>query len=520
VSKKDKEYIENIILNGSAEDKRALYAFSIKDDIKIIAKKFNLFVVGNYDRYYTHKPAPFHAEMIENYIKAFKGDINFLNIGFRGCAKTSLMKLFITFILLNDVDTTKKFIKILTKEQRGSNQLVVDVYNMIVEVAWLYGDVFQKEGKIKREETMSSFTMRDGRKVLGGTVGQLQRGQVADASRPDFIWFEDLEDSESKKSLVKTQTIIDKSDEAIQGLDVNGSFVVTANYISDVGVIEWFIIKESIHTQITPIIDDNYLSTWGDRYSQDKILKIKKDASDWEGDYMCSPEASDSIFFDRELVDEKLKEVKKPIKKVGLVDVYAEYKPHHVYVVGGDTSEGVNLDSNALTVIDLTKNKIVATFTSNKIAPDLFGYEMCNIGEYYGNCLLVPEINNTGHATLTAIKERGYTRVYAQERTDKRTNEKTEMLGWRTTNKTKHNMWFNFKKEFEDDEINIPCRDLLMEIRQYTREDFMGGTTGVITRHFDLLTSLVIAWAGREQAYFKKHRKIARRKVKNNVIGL
>ncbi len=518
--KEDKQYIEDIIMSGSREERLSLYAFDSTDSVEMIAKKFNLFVVANFTRYYTSEPAPFHQEMIENFIKAYRGEINYLNIGFRGCAKTSLKKLFDTYTILNDIDKSRKFYKVMTADITNSKQIIVDVYNLIVEVAWLYGDVFAKEGKKKREETMQAFTLKDGRRYAGGTVGQVARGQLQDASRPDYIWFEDVENSDTTKSIVKTQTIIDKSDESIQGMSPDGSYVVTANYISDTGVIEWFKIKKSIHTQITPIIDEDYLSTWSERYSQEKILELKKDANDWEGDYLCNPESSDSIFFDREIVDKMLTTTKKPIKQVGLVDIWEEYKPNHVYAIGGDTSEGVGLDSNALTIHDFTAGSIMGSFHSNTISPDLFGYEMVNIGEAFGGCLLVPEINNTGHATITAIKEKSYTKIYKQVRTDRRTNTKTEKLGWSTTNKTKHEMWFNFKTAFEEGEIDIYDEELLLEMRSYTREDFMGTTTGIVTRHFDLLTSAVVGWAGKTQAYVKKERKIARRKVRNTTIGL
>ena len=286
-TKKDKsrKYIENIILNGSKTDKIALYNFTSEMSVEEIAKRFNLFVVGNFTRYYSDKPADFHEEMIKNYIRAYLGEIKYLNIGFRGSAKTTLLKLFMAYTLLNDSDVFRKYIKVITKDTINSKQIVTDVYNLIVEVSWLYGDLFEKEGKTKKEESMTTFALKTGVKLGSGTVGQVQRGQVQDAYRPDFLWFEDVEDSATIRSMVQTQNIISKIDEAIQGMSDEGSYVITANYISEEGTVEWFKRKKGITTQITPILKDGE-PTW-DKYTPEKIKSLLDDAEDPEGDYMC-----------------------------------------------------------------------------------------------------------------------------------------------------------------------------------------------------------------------------------------
>ncbi len=491
---KSKEYIKDIIINGSKAEKLALYQFDKFTEIDKIIKKFNLFVIGNYPRYFKNKAAPFHEEMIENYIRSYLGEYNYLNIGFRGCAKTTLKKLFVTYILLNDRRVNKRnYMKVNTKDTTNSKQIVTDIYNLIVEVSWLYGDVFEKEGKVKREETMGSFTMKDGRKFKGGTVGQTQRGHVADANRPDWIWFEDIEDSETVRSQVKTIGIIAKADEAIQGLSDDGTFVCTANYISEEGVIEWFKMRKGIKVQITPIIDKKGKPTWN-KYSIEKIKEIKGTAEDWEGDYLCDPTSGKDKFFDIKLIKKKLNEIEKEIKEINNIKIYDKYVSHHKYGIGGDTAEGIGRDSNAMTLFDFTKNKVIGTYHNNEIAPDMFGYEMSKLGRMYGECIVAPERNNTGHATLAALKEDNYSNIYTEIKTDKYTDEQTEKLGWGTDRKTKPVMWFEFKKDFEDNLIDIKDKELLEEMLHYTKADFNERTTGVITRHYDLLTSAVIGW--------------------------
>jgi len=475
-----------------------LYAFDSSDDIKIIAKKFNLFVVGNYHRYYQVEPALFHAEMIENYIKAYREEFNYLNIGFRGCAKTTLKKLFDVYTLLNDIEHTRKFYKVMTKDIKNSKQIVTDVYNLIVEVSDLYGDVFEKEGKKKREESMVAFTLKNGVRYAGGTVGQTQRGQVQDAYRPDFVWFEDCEDSSTIRSMVQTQTIIDKSDEAIQGMSDDGNYVITANYISEEGFVQWLINKKNIHTQITPIINKKGEPTWN-KYTKDKIQQVKDDAEDWEGDYLCDPTSGKDKFFDPLITMQLLDMRTEPLKEIDFIKIWENYDMRSEYGIGGDTSEGVGEDSNALALFNFSKNAIIGTYHSNEIAPDDFGFVIGKLGRLYGECIVAPEKNNTGHATIAALKQMGYDNIYKEKTTDETWEKQTEKLGWNTNRKTKPQMWFDFKADYDRGVIKIYDKDLLDEISHYTKADFNDRTTGVITRHFDLLTAAVIGWQMRSE---------------------
>ena len=278
--------IREVLQKGTTEQKRALWGFNKREGVDRIYKKYQLFTT-NYPRYFAHKPALFHEGMVKNYIRSYIGEINFLNIAYRGSAKTSLMKLFTVFVLLNDREHSRKFVKVLTKDFQNSKQVVTDVYNLIVEMSGVFGDVFEQEGKKKHEETMGSFTMKSGVKLLSGTVGKTQRGHVQDAYRPDWIWFDDIEDRDSADSDTKTLNIINKVDEAIQGLSVDGNYVNTANYITDIGVIQNMRGKHVVE-MMTPILDENQNPTW-DYFSPKKITEIRLDAEDWFGEYMNDP---------------------------------------------------------------------------------------------------------------------------------------------------------------------------------------------------------------------------------------
>ncbi len=490
--------IKRIIIEGTPQEKRALYAFDSKTSDKDIYKKFRLFTRGNYPRFFKSKDAPFHKRMIMGYIDSYVGGSNFLNIGFRGSSKTTIKKLFDVFILLNDEDSRRNYIKVLSRDLKNAKQTATDIYNLIVELSPIYGNVFESQGNIKREETMGSFTMRNGRKYASGTVGQAQRGHVQDAYRPDWIWFDDIEDADSIRSSVITNQIILKIDEAIQGLAKGGCFIGTGNYISEYGAIQWLMDRKHIKTLITPIEVDGK-PTW-DFFTLSDIQKIKDDALDWFGDYLCDPSRSENKFFSHESIDIAMSEAKDPIRTSGDIKYWGKFvgNEHHRYAVGADTALGVGLDSNTLALFDFDTMELIATYANNLIAPDIFGEGILqSIGNEFGGCLMAIENNNTGITTIDAIKS-DYPNLYRDLAPGRAVPNmgapRPTRIGWNTNSATKPKMFMRFRKDWEDGLIKIYDINVLKEMKTYTDLDLQEKVSGLATRHFDLLTAVVIAW--------------------------
>lgn len=481
--------IRDIILDGTREEKLALFQFDVEMSTEKIAKKFQLFARSCYPRYFKHPSADFHAEMVKGFIESYKGS-NFVLLAFRGSAKTTYKKLFDTFALLNDIGEKRKYMKVLTKDGKNSRQVVTDVYNLIVESSHLYGDVFAKEGDIKREETMASFTMKTGRKYSAGTVGQTQRGHIQDAYRPDWIWFDDIEDRESIESISITEGIINKCDEAITGLSIDGNYVVTGNYISEQGSIQWFMDRKNSSKMVIPILKDEK-PAWS-VYSELDIQMLREDSVDFYGEYMCDPTRTADKFFDINRIEEDLKAATQPTYESAGVRYWGYYLPHHRYGIGADVSEGVGLDSSTLALWDFTEGALTATYFNKNIAPDMFGHEIMRVGREFGSCIAAPERNNHGHATLVAMA--GYPNIYTERRMGTTQVKNTDKLGWITNRKTKPQMFFEFRKDYNDGLIRIRDKDVLKEMKSYTTADLIGDSGTLVTRHFDLLTAVVIGW--------------------------
>lgn len=485
------QIIEQIIFKGTPAQKQYLFSFNRESTNKEILESFILFTRSQYIRYFKGKSAKFQDEIVMNLIRSYRGE-KYINIAFRGSAKTTLTKLFVAYVLLNDEDHANRYLKVLSRDLKNPKQIVTDVYNLCLEVKHIYGDVFEKEGDKKREETMSSFTMKSGVKFSSGTVGQSQRGHAQDAYRPDWIWFDDIEDRESVSSVTITEGIISRIDEAIAGLAKGGSWTVTGNYISEYGVIQWFLDKENVIKQITPIMVDGK-PTW-EIYTLAEIEQFKKDSEDFFGEYMCDPTRSEGKFFDIERIEADLKKCRLPIRKVGDTKYWFPWYSHHRYGIGADTSEGVGLDSNALSAFNFTTGDLVASNHSNTIKPELFAHELKRVGTEYGECIIAPEINNMSGGIVIVTLKNIYNNIFRATDRTKIKEVETLQLGWHTNARSKPQMFMDFRRDYNDGLIHIYDEQVLKEMKSYSNTDISETQKSKVTRHFDLLTSVVIAW--------------------------
>lgn len=495
-----KDLIKRICTEGTPAEKQALFEFGDEPIEKVLAK-FQLFARTFFIRYFQKKSAPFHKTMAENYLRSYLLNENRMELAFRGAAKTSLLELVIVFVLLNDTKGRKKYVKILSRDLKNSVKLVTGIYNKLIELQPVYGDVFIKEGKKKQEERQDSFVMEKGVQLSAGTVGMSQRGHKQDAYRPDWLVFEDIEDRTSVSSQAITMTTIENCDEALTGGSMDYSFVVNGNYISEDGVIEWFKKMSAVSTNITPITDGAGVPTW-EVITESMIAELKSKSLDFAGEFLCDPQRSGSKYFDIDRIANDLANCTKPTQTIRGGRFWASYVPSNSYGIGADTSEGKGLDSCAYCLWDFTTGTLVATFNDNQIRPDMFAYELVRLGNDFGGCVLAPEINNTsGGMVIQVLKEKEYPNIYRKEISDRMNNVLTKQLGWHTNSKTKPQMLAEFARDYSNGLIKIYDEALLKEMRAFNVNDMdEQPATALATRHFDLLISATIGWQMRKHA--------------------
>lgn len=490
---------------GERKKLRALFGFDSSDTVETVIFKFNLWGRYFFSKFYKRDDAPFHKEIDTYNCQVYRGDVKFfVDIAFRGAAKTTRTKLFLAFVVANDLEHKRRYIKVLSEDKSNSRQSVTDVYNLLINerVVQYYQEVFEKTIE-KREETMASFTTATGIKMRAGSVGTDQRGDIQEESRPDVVWFDDFETRKTLKSAVETQSIWDNMEEAKDGLAKEGGAIYTCNYLSERGNVHKLVERQGENRKvlITPIKRDNQ-PTWN-AYTLEEINAIEADAEDFAGEYLCEPALGKDLLFDRQTIDRQLR--LNPIKEIAGFRIYKDYDPSHRYAGGADVAGGVGLDSSASVFIDFDTlpAQVVATYNNNEIKPEVFGDELAREGEKFGGCLLAPE-NNRFDSTIGRLKQIYPTdKIYKTERPNTKVQSgKVTDYGWNTNRLTKPKMLFALAKATEDGLLALNCPRLIAECRAYTRNDLMDTEVDprLTTRHFDLLIAAAIAWQLKDHA--------------------
>lgn len=177
---------------------------------------------------------------------------------------------------------------------------------------------------------------------------------------------------------------------------------------------------------------------------------------------------------------------------------FEPYVPGHVYALGADVAGGEGRDHSAIVIWDFTplRPKVVATYTSNTIAPDIFAYEIRAGGLHYGTCLVAPELNNMGYATITKLKEiYPVDCIYTIIKEDRAEDKLTDKLGWESNLATKPKMVYDMVTAIREDIVDVPSKAIVSEMRTYNRNDMntIKPPEGQ-TKHYDLLTATMIGF--------------------------
>lgn len=164
------------------------------------------------------------------------------------------------------------------------------------------------------------------------------------------------------------------------------------------------------------------------------------------------------------------------LRDLGLVDkrsdgrlkVWSDPKPGKRYVIGADVAEGLaNGDFSSADVIDVDTGKHAATWHGHE-DPDKYGLILAWLGKRYNFALVGVERNNHGLTTLTALRNIGYRRLYAQQDLEHRSDRKeTKKMGWLTTEKSKAKIIDQLAAELRDEEHGIFDEATIDELGTY-----------------------------------------------------
>ena len=233
-----------------------------------------------------------------------------------------------------------------------------------------------------------------------------------------------------------------------------------------------------------------------------KWLGLNKNWRSLRKEYPTTPEEAFASAGDKLFDGDKLELLeRKDGEKQGDWIYYYEYNPRHNYGIGADVAEGIGRDSSTAVIWDYTvelnrKPKVVAEYCSNKIAPDMFAYELRNGGNKYGTCVVAVERNNHGHTTLSKLKEIYPTRsIYTETIFNKVLDTITEKLGWHTNLATKPDMLYELNTAINEELVEITSKAIIQECKTYPKDDLHTiSPKDEEATHWDRLMACAIGW--------------------------
>lgn len=495
------------------------------------------FAIYYFPEYFDYKIPDFHFDFYDDARRLIYCDLKELAwIAFRESAKTSIAKIMVVWAICYRL---KRYINVDSYDISNAEAFVFDVAlalqtnpRIIEDFGQLY---YRKNKKVNDEEggatmkRLAQFITENRVKVQAYSTQESTRGRLYGIFRPDLYILDDIENSKTKDSPAIRAKIIEHYNELKSGLSATGGVLTLGNLIIDDGVIGTILegIAQNTKTAIARIIPvvANGSIMWPDKYvmtdkeaaelnktiTNPRKLKVSIEAKRrelgeavFQAEMMNNPGKTGDYFFDRDIVKKAIERAEEPIKLSGEMKVWAEFNPMHSYGIGADTSEGVGRDSSTSAIIDFKLKKLVATYKSNTIPPNVFAHELKRQGDAYGECIIGPEINNTGFATIAELQNI-YDNIYQRENKNKITDQVMNEYGFRTTMGNKYDLLGNLKSAFEDGDLEILDKDVLTEMYYYKRSDMnqMKAEEGM-TKHFDLLMAVAIAWEMRKSATLSK----------------
>ena len=516
------EQIEKIIFDGTPAERRYLFELSPKH-----------FAFYYFTQYYSYDPAPFHNDMWEDMMLLDNLEVNEVMWKmFRESAKTSIHQI----KLIHGICYNKfKWHNWSSYDKGNAENALFDIAIELQTNDRLradYGDLYNgglQKTKEKSRNRLDDFITnevkdKDGKVVIekkrftAYSTQQSWRGRKWRNQRPDSATFDDFETEKTKESRAITDAIIANIDAAKAGMAPNAKRTYLCNAISDVGSVAHLtnMLKNNPKAIVRDIgvLDKDGNITWPSKYVHTDIeafeshtdpnkrkvsLETKKrELDNYESEMLNNPVSMEDLFFNRVKVDAALQHVRPPTEISAGLYIFEDFKPLCRYAIGADVSEGTGRDHSTSVVIDFQHGEVVASFMDNKITPDRLGDELVRQARMYGNCLIAPERNSVGIATVIRLEDLGANQFIDQKQ-GQIGDPTTKKYGWRTTKESKSNMLFQLKQAFESGALKIYDERILNEMRNYARADFLE-TTSLVTNHFDLVIALAIAWAMREHA--------------------
>jgi hypothetical protein len=156
----------------------------------------------------------------------------------------------------------------------------------------------------------------------------------------------------------------------------------------------------------------------------------------------------------------------------GELEIFKHPTPGMQYRIGVDVSEGIEVndrdtDWSAAVVLDAHSSEQVALLRT-KTDPDLLGWKLTTLGQYYNEAMLIVERNNHGLVTLRSLLDKHhYTQLYNEIKQDERTARRTKRVGFLTTIRTRPQLVDVLREMLRNEDILLRSAKIVDELMTF-----------------------------------------------------
>lgn len=154
----------------------------------------------------------------------------------------------------------------------------------------------------------------------------------------------------------------------------------------------------------------------------------------------------------------------------GYINVWKKPVPGMFYVAGVDVAEGLAIGDYSCMVL-LDESLDIAASWHGHIDPDLLGYEVVKLAQYYNDAYVGVESNNHGLTTLRCIQRQEYWNIYYQKSYDKIADKISQKVGWNTNRRTKPLLVDALKQYIREKWLGMHWDTLIGECFTFVKHD-------------------------------------------------
>lgn len=185
--------------------------------------------------------------------------------------------------------------------------------------------------------------------------------------------------------------------------------------------------------------------------------------------------------------------------------IYKKYDKSHRYQMGIDVAEGAETvderyrstrkDNAVITIVDMDEVEEVAQWAV-RLTPAATADKAILFASWFGDPLMIPEMNSMGVALVNRLQDRGYSNIYRRYETDSVSRRRLKKVGFRTTTATKATMISRFNIRLRHGGVRLYSKDTYAEMKVFVYSDIAGkkGAGAQEGYHDDKVMSLLLAF--------------------------